>query len=116
MAHLVLTGFLKHRTAVRYRLQLPVIFRWTEGSEEQRGAGFTCDIGVDGALIQSPVCPPLGSAIQIEVLIPSPDAGKEQLRVQCSGEVTLVFHASGSNSFSVKGLFDDRHIISEAAK
>jgi hypothetical protein len=113
MAHPVVTAFLKHRTAVRYKLQLPVIFRWTEGSEVRTGAGFTCDVGVDGALIQSSSCPPTGSAIHVEVLIPSPDEGREQLRVQCSGTVTPASRNSGGHSFSVKGLFDDRHIINE---
>ncbi len=35
---------------MRYKLQLPVIFRWNDGAEQTEG-GFTSDVAVDGALI-----------------------------------------------------------------
>ena len=35
------------RTAVRYKLQLPVIFHWNEGGE-CTGGGFTSDVALDG--------------------------------------------------------------------
>lgn len=100
---------LQRRTAVRYQLQLPVIFHWNDGGEHTAG-GFTCDVALDGALIQSAVCPPIGCDVRIEVLIPSPDISREQLRIQCSGKVTRAVSHSGGNSFGVRGFFDDDHI------
>jgi len=100
---------LQRRTAVRYKLQLPVIFYWNDGVEHTAG-GFTCDVALNGALIQSAVCPPIGCDVRIEVLIPSPDLRKEQLRIQCSGKVTRALSYSGGGSFGVRGYFDDDHI------
>jgi hypothetical protein len=99
----------QRRSAVRYKLQLPVIFHWIDGVEHAAG-GFTCDVALDGALIQSAVCPPIGCDVRIEVLIPSPDHSRDQLRIQCSGKVTRSVSQSGSNSFGVRGFFDDDQI------
>ena len=59
------------RSAVRYKLQLPVIFHWNEGGE-CTGGGFTSDVALDGALINSSTCPPVGTDVLIEVLLLSP--------------------------------------------
>jgi hypothetical protein len=94
---------------VRYPLQLPVIFNWQEG-EKHTGGGFTCDVSLDGALIQSAVCPPIGCEISIEILLPAPNEVRQQLRVQCQGTVTRVSRYFGGYSFGVKGYFDDGQI------
>ncbi len=96
----------ERRTEVRYKLRLPVLFHWNDGKEQMEG-GFTCDVALDGALIFSSRCPPIGSDVRIEVLIPSPDSGVE-LRVQCIGKVTRVVEESGC--FGVQGMFDDDHL------
>ena len=57
--------------AVRYALRLPTIFRWDDGAEHVEG-GFTEEIGQDTALVFSNKCPPVGSDIYIQVLVPSP--------------------------------------------
>jgi hypothetical protein len=101
---------LQRRSAVRYALQLPVIFYWNEGQGDRTAAGFTCDVSLDGALIQSAVCPPVGCDVRIEVLIPSPDSSGEQLRIQCIGKVTRANGRNGTGSFGVRGFFDDDHI------
>ena len=79
---------LERRSAVRYRLHLPVIFHWNDGGEFTEG-GFTYDVALDGALIYSTRCPPIGCDVRIEVLIPSPDQSSEQLRIQCVGKVKI---------------------------
>jgi hypothetical protein len=99
----------QRRSAVRYKLQLPVIFHWMDGVEHTAG-GFTSDVALDGALIQSAVCPPVGCDVRIEVLIPSPDLSRYQLRIQCSGKVTRNVSQCGGRSFGVRGFFDDDNI------
>ena len=99
----------QRRSAVRYKLHLPVIFHWNDGAEHTEG-GFTCDVALDGALIHSASCPPIGSDVRIEVLIPSPDPSGEQLRIQCTGKVTRAVSQNGSSGFGVHGFFDDNNI------
>ena len=100
---------------MRYRLHLPVIFHWNDGGEFTEG-GFTYDVALDGALIFSARCPPIGCDVRIEVLIPSPDQSGELLRIQCVGKVTRAFVREGNREgnrscFGVSGFFDDDNIV-----
>jgi len=97
------------RSAVRYKLQLPVIFHWNEDGE-RTGGGFTSDVALDGALINSSMCPPVGADVQIEVLILSPVWGGVEMRIQCLGKVTRVVDQGDVMSFGVRGDFDDDHL------
>ena len=106
---------LERRAAMRYRLRLPVIFHWDDGSEHTEG-GFTSDIALDGALIFSSRCPPVGADVRIEVVIPSPEHDAlEEIRIECVGKVTRVWEQPGSAYFGVHGVFSDdnltRHVI-----
>jgi hypothetical protein len=99
---------------MRYKLRLPVIFHWNDGTEHTEG-GFTTDVALDGALILSSRCPPVGADIRIEVLIPSPDQAAEEIRIVCTGKVTRVADHLSSNFFGVRGMFNDdqltRHVL-----
>ena len=102
---------LERRIAVRYKLRLPVIFHWDDG-REQTGGGFTSDIALDGALIFSSRCPPVGTDVRIEVLIPVPNHAGEEIRIECMGKVTRVWEQPGSAYFGVHGMFNDEHLTS----
>ena len=91
--------------AMRYLLRLPAIFRWHEGTE-RTGAGFTFDVAVDGAIIQSSTRPPIGCEIYIEVLIPSPVVRRDYLHLKCSGKVSGWTESDGCSLFSITGLFE----------
>jgi hypothetical protein len=99
----------ERRTAIRYKLQLPVLFHWNDGRERTEG-GFTSDVALDGALILCNMCPPIGSEVRIEVLLPSPDRSGEDLRIECTGTVTRVVDQPGTKAFGVHGIFDDDHL------
>jgi len=107
MSNMEIQASTNHRVQVRYQLKLPVIFHWNDGTEHT-GGGFTCDVALDGALIFSSRCPPLGTDIRIEVLIPAPDNSGAELRVECVGKVTRVEEQAGC--FGVRGIFDDDHL------
>lgn len=94
---------------MRYRLRLPVIFHWNDGTE-QTGGGFTTDVALDGALILSSQCPPVGADVRIEVLIPSPEQTAGEIRIECMGKVTRVAEHPGSGYFGVRGSFNDDHL------
>ena len=97
------------RSAARYKLQLPVIFHWNEDGEHT-GGGFTSDVALDGALINSSMCPPVGSDVRVEVLILSPVWGGVEMRIECVGKVTRVLEQGDVMSFGVRGDFDDDHL------
>ena len=101
--------FPERRASVRYTLRLPVIFHWNDGADRTDG-GFTCDVAVDGALIISSRCPPVGTDVRIEVLVPSPDHLSEEIRIECIGKVKRVWEQPGSTYFGVYGLFDDEQL------
>ena len=106
---IILDHKLCQRSAVRYKLRLPVIFRWTDGYE-RTGAGFTSDVALDGALIVSSSCPQMGVEVFIEILLPSPDGGGQEFRIECIGKVTRISRQPGYTAFGVHGTFDDDHL------
>lgn len=97
------------RSAVRYRLRLPVIFHWNDGKDHTEG-GFTADIALDGVFILSAKLPPVGSDVRIEVLLPSPDNSRGELHIECVGKVIRVIDEFGCKGFGVRGMFDDDHL------
>jgi len=103
----------QRRVAVRYKLHLPVIFHWNDG-KEHTGGGFTSHVALDGALILSRMCPPVGTDISIEVLLPSPDRSGEDLKIQCVGRVTRIVNGTGCVAFEVQGSFDVDHFTDTA--
>ncbi len=108
----VLDITMQRRTAVRYKLRLPVIFNWNDGTDHT-GGGFTSDVSLDGALIISSSCPKTGSTIRLEILLPSPDYSGEEVKIECVGEVTRVEERSASVAFGVHCIFDDEHLTRE---
>jgi hypothetical protein len=108
LLHLTERG-VQRRAAVRYRLRLPVIFHWNNGTEHTEG-GFTTDVALDGAFILSSRCPAVGSDVRIEVLLPSLDESGGELRIECTGKVTRVAGEGGCSGFGVRGIFDDDHL------
>jgi hypothetical protein len=97
---------LHRRTSMRYKLRLPVIFHWIDEREHTEG-GFTSDVALDGALIISSRCPPVGAPVRIEVLLPAPNHSGEEIRIECLGTVTRAVGHSGSCAFGVHGFFSD---------
>lgn len=105
----VLELSVRRRHAVRYDLQLPAFFRWNDGMDHT-GAGLTSEVSLDGALILSSICPPVGTDIRIEILIPSPDRSGEGLRIECNAKVSRVLDKDEATAFCIHGNFDDEHL------
>ena len=93
-------------SAVRYRLRLPAIIRWNDGTEHTEG-GFTNDVAVDGALISSSKCPPVGTDVRVEMLVPSLDNETADIQIECEGKVVSILNAVGCRRFGVRGRFKD---------
>ena len=102
------------RSAVRYRLRLPAIIHWNDGTEHTEG-GFTSDVAVDGALISSSKCPPVGTNVRVEVLVPSPDNETADIPIECEGKVVSILNAVGYRRFGVQGTFKEHIANSEGS-
>ena len=61
----------ERRHASRYRLQLPVLFSWADDQHTRIQAGFTRDISVQGLFVTCAVVPPLRTAVNLELLLPT---------------------------------------------
>jgi hypothetical protein len=105
---------LQRRAAVRYQLRFPVIFHWNDGVEHTSG-GFTSNVALDGALILSSDCPPVGAEVRVEMLIPSPETKNVELHIGSSGKVIHSSERSGVHAFGFQGIFEDeqltRHLL-----
>jgi len=62
------------RKAVRYRLDLPVTYRWTGPSGRARlGMGFTRDISSAAMFVLCKHCPPTDAVVSCEVMLSRPN-------------------------------------------
>jgi hypothetical protein len=61
----------ERRNAIRYRLDIPVVFRWQDGSGIRlNGEGVTRDVSEVGAYVFTARCPPLQTEVEIEIVVP----------------------------------------------
>lgn len=61
----------KQRTAVRYPLEVPVVFRWMERGQARESHGLTRDVSVRGAFVRSGECPPCGARVAVKMNFPA---------------------------------------------
>src|SRR5207249_4329025 len=76
------------RKRVRHRVAANAVFTW-QGAQQSClfGEGVTPDISFDGAFIFSLTSPPVGSAIQLDVLLLPLHSGKRSLRMKTEATV-----------------------------
>jgi hypothetical protein len=97
---------LEMRKEMRYRLDAPAHFTWGNGQQPQRvrGEGVTRDISVLGAFILAPSCPPVDSAIRVEIVLPSLTGLKPPIRFRAGARVVRVEQVSDGkkeNGFAI---------------
>jgi PilZ domain-containing protein len=85
-----------NRTIKRLAFNLPVIFRWRDRQGvRRRGKGFTRDLSSGGMFVVATNCPPSGTAVKIDLLLPGLDGGGAGLRVAGRGRVLRVENDGG---------------------
>jgi hypothetical protein len=100
-----LKGILKKRKAVRYKLCLPVIFKWTDerGRPVQEG-GFTRDISTVGLYISCPNLPPIQTLLALEILLPpNKKVLSERLKLEATVEIVRVGTDAEEQGFAAVG-------------
>ena len=96
------------RKTARYQLYLPVLFRWVavDGTCCVEG-GFTRDISLGGLYLVSAAMPPVGSAVQIEVLLPlGRTANTGALRLRAAATVVRSGGSREVRGFAAAGMLD----------
>lgn len=84
------------RSFVRYARVLTATLSWTDKSNKITSSqGLTRDIGAGGAFIQVSRCPPAGTAVQYEVLLPAIRRKGLAVRIAGSGHIVRVERLSG---------------------
>jgi PilZ domain len=86
----------------RFLLRVPVTFKWNdEQARPHEGSGFSLDISTSGIFVITEVYPPLGAAVEVEVLLPllRGDAPR-RLRLNAPGIVLRVVETEGFASTS----------------
>jgi hypothetical protein len=98
------TGLTMHsRIDNRYRLRCLALCQWETSDGYLRNiCGETRDISTHGAFVITDPCPPLGTEIDLKVLLPNLDGAKVGMRLQGKGKVLRVERGSttGINGFA----------------
>ena len=90
------------RAFCRFRFLVPVLFRWAD-SVEHYDVGRSGNVGMGGMFIFTSKCPPVGTQVEMEFVIPAFDHITRQVRFLCKGQVTRVETCYGVAGFAVAG-------------
>jgi PilZ domain len=95
----------ERRKAVRYRLEVPLVFRWRgPGNSRQRGDGMTRDISAKGAYAIGLTAPPVHARVDVEVYLLG--FREPKARIKARMKVSRVDHrvaSPGRLGFSLMG-------------
>ena len=98
---------MQQRESVRFHIRLPVIFQW---NDEQRGrqqnGGFTRDISTGGLFVYSPIPPPSGATVELEVMLPPLEESGHGVRLRSEGRVLRIERKGEHTGFATTGDFD----------
>src|SRR5260370_10303091 len=78
------------RKAIRFPLDVPIVFWWADSGTGKRGEGDTHDISEMGAFVLASTCPPSGAQIGFEVVLPMLPGFKSRTRLEALGPVLRV--------------------------
>ena len=111
---------MEKRKAVRYRLCLPVIFKWTdEGGSPVQEAGFTRDISTVGLYISCPKLPPIQTALALELLLPpTKKVLSESVKLEATVEIVRVGSDAEERGFATVGklaIHENQYLIESGA-
>ena len=103
---------MERRAAVRFRLQAPVIIRWTDASgAEREDLGRTRDISTSGAFLTCHAVLPVGTKVSLEIHLPAiRESTPPRVRLESSGKIIRITEMDSAVGFAVRGefgLYDD---------
>jgi PilZ domain len=107
-------AWIERRTRNRFRLVLPVVFRWSDGTEHS-AVGYCRNIGLGGVFIVTGDCPPVDIEIEIDVVVPAFDPEPKEILFRHTGRVIRIQACEDLLGFAVAGQFDDENVIQARA-
>lgn len=78
------------RKAIRFPLEIPIVFWWTDNGIENRSEGRSRDISERGAFVLASTCPLPGTQIGFRFLLPMITGLQLQTQVEALGRVLRV--------------------------
>ena len=79
--------FRERRRAERFNFELPLTIRWTEGSEQREAHTVTQDMSSGGVYFYLPAGIPEGTAVEIDIMLPTQITLGAPTRVRCQGRI-----------------------------
>jgi len=79
--------FKERRRAERFNVELPLIVRWTEGPKQREAHTVTQDISSGGVYFFLPDGIPEGTAVEVEMTVPTQITRGAPKRVLCQGRI-----------------------------
>jgi PilZ domain len=100
----------EQRKATRYKVRLPVLFKWSEANGVGlQGGGFTRDISTDGLFVCCDRFPPLKTVLSMEILLSFGGAPSSSLLLTGQGEVVRIEGREKQTGFATETHFDLNH-------
>jgi hypothetical protein len=96
---------LERRKIARYKLCLPLVFKWTdESGTHMQEAGFTRDISTRGLYVSCVKCPPINATLLLQIVLPSKaEARSRGLRLDATVQVVRVATEIEEKGFAAVG-------------
>jgi hypothetical protein len=95
----------------RFNLSVPVQFDWTmQGALLHSGEGRTLNASLRGVFVVTDVCPPLGSALRLNLVLPS-SAGGSALLMRAKATVVRVEAINGAGTGTGFAAATKRYIL-----
>jgi hypothetical protein len=104
------TPWIERRARNRFRLVLPVVFHWNDGTERS-GVGYCRNIGLGGLLIIASSCPPVDTELRIDVVVPAFDPEPKEILFHHTGQVVRINAEEDLFAFAVAGQFKDDNAL-----
>lgn len=92
------------RKSIRFPLQTPVIFWWTnEFGKRQQAEGYSRDISEGGTFVLAADCPPLGATVELRMDLQALPNARGASAIEYEGQVIRVERPNGEkgNGFAV---------------
>lgn len=88
----------ERRHAERFNFGVPLTVHWTNGSERHQAHTITQDVSSGGVYFYLPEAIPDGTAVEIEMTLPTQITLGTPVRVRCQGHIQRCVLKSGESS------------------
>ena len=89
------------RAATRYRLRFPVLLSWILEGNGQTGGGFTRDVSTMGLFVESTTAIPVGTPINVDLLIQPSSASRSGAHLRGAGSVVRLGGLREAKGFAI---------------